>query len=1358
MSISMFTKLLTTERGSVGSGYNLEGQLDNKSMNYEYDVTHMTVRKIDFMDKSVYHTIYVTRDGQVKASGYNGQGQLGVGDTTDRYSLVDVPIKDVKDVKCGGFFTVFLLKDGTVRVCGSNDCGQLGLGDKTNRTSLTKLNLTGVRAISCGSFHTFFLMNNGSVYACGRNSWGQLGLGDNVDRTTPTKLNISNISNIVCGAEFTYFILSDGSIYSCGYNGYGQLGTGTDVSLNTPQRIQIDNVKKIECSSHHTIFLKNDKTVYGCGHNGYGQLGLGHLDHQYSIVKLPIEDVSNVMCSGYTSMFLIHSKLIKGCGHNRYGQLGLGDNINRKEIIVLRYTDIWDDDLSDEIITLPPFDRNKRIYVMEGYFVTIGINYIFMMDRDMTFKVYNKEDMTLYDEVYFYIERGQIKFTRDKNLVFNAEGYKSKDIDALHITGNKNVLADSSYEFAINHLIFKYDTINKKVSNVYTNDSICTSIHNNLIIFDNKCITYNGLNFNSNTVDSRLRGHTKVEDIDFFGYKVAIFGKKDLFLTNENYGNIKRIDFKDEVTAVHCCNNILYVGTKYGFLYMFASLEELERLDIYRKFDKEISMIKIKDNKNKLTRKLLIDMHGSVLILGFTDGNYKKLPLYEFPDISLDCTDMNFIDGKVHYHTYIRLNTHSPFYENMRFLVHDKYNDEEISVSELTNDYALRRIISFDDTSVGIYTHLRLNYLFGNNSLGSIYKTVCNIKTNMMYYHYDKLFLNLSNYSSFDCQVVLEDMTSGQPREVQSIILNNQSDNTFFSFNSTPNMKVFNLKLRQNGNDYYLKEEVSVSDITLSNSIKYFNNEGDIMNDFNFLINKIYENKSLSDISTEEVVNLLNKLSLKKLGKTERLEDLKLDDYVKNDIYGNTTPFLLNTNNHYLMNYQPEEILKDKRYRASIYINGRKVLFDNMYNLVNSGDGRFNSYFTEGNIEKLTRNYVEGVIYQESLALGEKELKTIHITNWEDVNKLLRGEYYVYIHDISQYIDERHMSLYLKFRHGAYSNRITMNTYDLILDEVTNSYYKFRLHIKDQVLCQIGNEIHITLNDLDKGTNIIVKDTAKNQNKKYKNYFVPLIALNENGSITNFYIDKSENVDVCIDGYTLIPYVDYKVVNFPLHLQIPSLVVFKNPIKSAKRIEISTMKEELIPPIVKDKTNDNFIISNLDENLNSTFVPLLYNTYDKFVDNLKIPNLDENGKNSEVYSNIFRDRKNEYIKFYLENNSLVRFLITLLRLKIKDSNLIKPDNIGSINRNNFNPIKTSPDFYFDNSNEGLLYFLFEKFDKSILKDENIRIDCDNSSDIEMKSDIILDSNMTFSLPYITDDILLDCNRDYNKTDYSNNLL
>jgi alpha-tubulin suppressor-like RCC1 family protein len=69
-------------------------------------------------------------------------------------------------VDSGVYHTVGLTKSGEVFSWGSNSCGQLGHGDEKNRTVPTKVeSLDGllITKISCGEWHTAALTDKGEI-------------------------------------------------------------------------------------------------------------------------------------------------------------------------------------------------------------------------------------------------------------------------------------------------------------------------------------------------------------------------------------------------------------------------------------------------------------------------------------------------------------------------------------------------------------------------------------------------------------------------------------------------------------------------------------------------------------------------------------------------------------------------------------------------------------------------------------------------------------------------------------------------------------------------------------------------------------------------------------------------------------------------------------------------------------------------------------------------------------------------------------------------------------------------------------------------------------------------------------------
>lgn len=252
----------------------------------------------------------------------------------------------------------------------------------------------------------------------------------------------------------------------------------------------------------------------------------------------------------------------------------------------------------------------------------------------------------------------------------------------------------------------------------------------------------------------------------------------------------------------------------------------------------------------------------------------------------------------------------------------------------------------------------------------------------------------------------------------------------------------------------------------------------------------------------------------------------------------------------------------------------------------------------------------------------------------------------------------------------------------------------------------------------------------------------------------------------------LTPYIDYKVVNLPLHLQIPTMVLFKKPINNDKKIEISIMKENYLDSYVRDYTKKTLSDTDTSKTtLNifeqSAFNPMLENLFDVYVNGYKIPskyNTDNRSFNMiQTLKGIPKENRIDYVRFYLEDNEVVRFLITLLSLKlIRDTSLKEnpSDNSGDISKETFyNSIEYKPleELYtdLDKENDGLLYFLFELVDNSFLKEKDAIIDCNDKNQLEFGSDVTLDGTRLFRLPYIQSNIKIDSNIDYAREFFDN---
>lgn len=158
-----------------------------------------------------YHSVAVTRDGQVKAAGTNSDGQCH----TNTYDW-----RDMVAVSAGACFTVGLRADGTVLAVGRNDFGQLAVQHWTQ-----------MKKISAGSRHTVGLREDGTLLACGQSRYGECKVQ-----------HWRNIVHVVAGQDCTFGIKKDGRVLVAGNNRNGSLDVShlenvADIAFAAPGRI-----------------------------------------------------------------------------------------------------------------------------------------------------------------------------------------------------------------------------------------------------------------------------------------------------------------------------------------------------------------------------------------------------------------------------------------------------------------------------------------------------------------------------------------------------------------------------------------------------------------------------------------------------------------------------------------------------------------------------------------------------------------------------------------------------------------------------------------------------------------------------------------------------------------------------------------------------------------------------------------------------------------------------------------------------------------------------------------------------------------------------------------------------------------
>ncbi|EGG22456.1 regulator of chromosome condensation domain-containing protein [Cavenderia fasciculata] len=278
--------LILTKQGKVLSiGSNEFGQLGISSQEQRGSQTLQVVQNLKdvvSMHAGFDHSFAVTKSGHAFGWGYNVEGQLGqkiveyerveaTGEEKqqDMHDLHKTMHPDaeyntptlvpgmeaikVAKVFCGYDCTFLLSARGNVYAMGNNETGTLGLGeDAIGRIAkATKVQLPEkIKSISCGATHSMFLSESNKVYVCGWGAEGRLGLGNNtINRYVPTLIpffaeNRIKVDQVSCGGAHSLLLTTDGRVYSWGCGEDGKLGHGDEELSNDPKLIQFFENKK----------------------------------------------------------------------------------------------------------------------------------------------------------------------------------------------------------------------------------------------------------------------------------------------------------------------------------------------------------------------------------------------------------------------------------------------------------------------------------------------------------------------------------------------------------------------------------------------------------------------------------------------------------------------------------------------------------------------------------------------------------------------------------------------------------------------------------------------------------------------------------------------------------------------------------------------------------------------------------------------------------------------------------------------------------------------------------------------------------------------------------------------------------
>ena len=197
-----------------------------------------------------YYALALRENGTVWAWGNNEYGQLGDGSVSCAYEPINVTAlngKDIVSVHAGEYHSIALTRDGEVYTWGHNDYGQLGLGNASIVVSTPQKveSLPEIVSISAGKQHTMVLGADGYVYSFGDNSLGQLGApSKDTSKRSSTPVVAQGLNKVIsisigAGGSATKAVRYDGTLWGWGENSNHQINNTNNRYYSYPVKIDL---------------------------------------------------------------------------------------------------------------------------------------------------------------------------------------------------------------------------------------------------------------------------------------------------------------------------------------------------------------------------------------------------------------------------------------------------------------------------------------------------------------------------------------------------------------------------------------------------------------------------------------------------------------------------------------------------------------------------------------------------------------------------------------------------------------------------------------------------------------------------------------------------------------------------------------------------------------------------------------------------------------------------------------------------------------------------------------------------------------------------------------------------------------
>ncbi|XP_058523035.1 E3 ISG15--protein ligase HERC5 isoform X1 [Ochotona princeps] len=231
--------------------------------------------KIHSMDQGAEHLLILSSDGKPFEYNYSIEHARFQGILQEKIII---------QITCGDYHSLALSKGGELFAWGQNLHGQLGIGEMCPSVPVPQIveHLSGVPLlqISAGEAHSMALSMAGITYSWGKNDMGQLGLGHTQNEDSPClieALDNQKIEFVACGGSHTALLTQDGKLFTFGAGKCGQLGHNSKRNELKPRLVTElvgKRVTQIVCGRWHTLaYAAGLGKVFSFGSGKEGQLG-----------------------------------------------------------------------------------------------------------------------------------------------------------------------------------------------------------------------------------------------------------------------------------------------------------------------------------------------------------------------------------------------------------------------------------------------------------------------------------------------------------------------------------------------------------------------------------------------------------------------------------------------------------------------------------------------------------------------------------------------------------------------------------------------------------------------------------------------------------------------------------------------------------------------------------------------------------------------------------------------------------------------------------------------------------------------------------------------------------------------------